>query len=150
MNKQGHIPTILMFVIALVLCVTSLVSFASYGEVVSVDSKKISNAITKAEFLQDYILKNTEISGRESIISEGELRDNFKKITEKRNIEIEGAGNFFGKVRNDEFEFRREGERYFLIIKGLFVVSENGNNKIKREFDVFMEFDGNGRLLNSA
>tara|TARA_Y100000310_G_scaffold337105_1_gene423298 strand:- start:666 stop:1166 length:501 start_codon:yes stop_codon:yes gene_type:complete len=152
MNKRGDIPTILLFIVALILAVYALFAFASFEDEVVFKSKEASNAVEKLNFNENYVFINAQFFGEESVkncinCDEEKLKERLKlEITEiNDNYRYEGAGNFFLKVRQKEFKFKDR----VLQINGLFVKGEEGDNKLINIFDLKIEFDSDGKVLSS-
>lgn len=152
-RKSGNVPIILLFIVALVLVITTLFSFLTFNNDFGKQSKEMADIASKVEFGNMYVFKIAEISGKDAILSgtsEGDLKNKFMEIAEKRDYRIEETGNFFGKVRNGEFSFDMKDRRYILEIKGLFVQAEEWANKIKRNFDMHIEFNDKGEVIKRS
>ena len=104
--------------------------------------------IEEVEFSQQYIYTQARLFVRETLLScascSGEkLKEKFMVLAadKEENFRYSGAGNFYGKIRNGEFEIDREGEILKLEIDDLFVESASGYNKIRREFSLSVEIN---------
>lgn len=148
-NKRGHLPTILVFVVALVLCTSALLAFVSFGNNFGHLSKELADTTTEADFSEKYIISSAAAIAEESAkVGSGQTKQEFMRIANERDLRLEAEGNFFGKIRAGEFEFDKQGNEYVLKIDGLFVQSQRGENKIKRNFNVLMRFDMEGKRIS--
>ena len=107
-----------------------------------------------------YVLVESELIAYETINCVGcvktDLKEKFQEVNKKINEGLEytsenrypGSGNFFGKIRGGDFEFKMDGVNYVLEIDGLFVKSKVGEMEIVRDFDLEMEFDQSGKLVD--
>ncbi|MBS3089228.1 hypothetical protein J4402_05680 [Candidatus Pacearchaeota archaeon] len=143
MNKKADIPTTLLLVIALVLSVTAIFILVSFAKDFQSSSTLFSEIAEEINFNQKYITQTSKIILSQTITScpsctEQQLKEKFKTLTtEKENTyRYEGAGNFFAKIRNSEFEIKKQNNIISLEIKDISIISERGNNKIERTFDV--------------
>lgn len=152
-KRRGNISLILLFIVALILVITTLISFLSFNKDFDGKSGEISDIISRVEFGKNYVLEIAEISGKKAILDagiEGELKNKFMEIVGERDFRIEEAGNFFGKIRNSEFKFDKEEGIFVLDIKGLFVQAEEGASKIKNNFDLHIEFNDKGEVVKRS
>ena len=156
-SKKGNVSIILLVVAALVMVVITLMNFISFKGEFDDESREMSEVIGEVEFNYNYVFKIAEVSAREAIelnrINGGDLKETFKGIIEKRDLRIEGMGNFFGWIRNDKFKFEKYEDKYIFEVGELFVESWRGlneENKIKRNFEIKIEFDDNGRILKKG
>ena len=147
-EKKGNVPTILLFMVALGLMVMTLFAFAGYNDLRNNLSHAISNAVSEAEFNYKYIVKTAELAGKEAIVESKpeEVKENFIKITALKDMRMDNLGNLFGKIRNREFVFEKRRGLFVLEIDDLFVRAQSGKNKIKRNFDLVIEFRENGEV----
>ena len=149
MKRKGNVAIIMLVIVALVASTATLLAFAGSGKNFGNQSEQISEVISELNFNHNYVFKTSEIIGREAVKSAGDFKGSFREITNNMDLRIEGMGNYFGKVRNNDFKFEREGENYVLEVNGLFVQAARGENSIKRNFDIKMKFDKNGELIKS-
>lgn len=152
MKRKGNVPTIMLVIVALVLTTATLLAFIGSDKNFGNQSRELSEITSEVDFNYNYILKTAELIGEDAIKSGGDVRENFIEIAGKRDLRIEDMGNFFGKIRNDEFKFDKLGEGYVLEVDGLFVSaqkSESKQDRIKRNFSIKMEFDKDGKLIKS-
>ena len=69
MNKKADIPTVLLFVIALVLSLTALFAFASFSKDFSSHSEELSEIAQEIEFNQEYITQTSKLLLTQTISS---------------------------------------------------------------------------------
>jgi len=149
-SRKGNVPIILLFIVALILVITALLNFLSFSGSFEIQSQQIADIMSRVEFGKSYVYSIAEISGKESILSGEDFRKKFKEIVDNRDFRIGETGNFFGKIRNGEFKFEKSNEGYILEVDGLFVQIEKGANKIRRNFDLRVEFDEKGAVLKTT
>jgi len=156
MNKRGDIATLLLPLVALAFSLMALFSFLSFDKSFENNSREINEMMNEADFAKQYVLKMAELILRDSIncnsnvygdICKEQMRERIMAIASKRDLEYYGAGNFFGKIRTDDFLITEGEEGYIFDIKGVFVQSKRGDNNIRRDFDIVFEFDSSGKLI---
>ena len=146
LNKKAQTAIGLMPLIAIVMSIATLIAMYSFSEGLESKSAEISDLLENIELNHKYIQAQIELiaeqTAKECINCEAEqLKEKFISISSEKEslFRYEGAGNFYGKIRNGEFEIEEIEGKYFLKIEDLFVESQNGYNKIKRNFDVEVE-----------
>lgn len=152
-KNRGNISLILLFIVALILAITTLISYISFNKDFDGKSGEISDIISRVEFGKKYVVDIIEISGKKAILNagiEGDLKNKFMEIVEERDYRIMESGNFFGKVRNREFRFDKEEGIFVLEIKELFVQSDEGASKIKSNFNIRIEFNDKGEVVKRS
>ena len=149
MNRKGQIALVLLPIVALVFSGVALFSFVSFDDSFETQSSEISEMISDVELSEVYIFKIVEISAREVIGSgSSNLKNDFKEEIAKRDLRTIYSGNFFGLVRNDNFEFYKVGESYILKVEGVSLFSKKEFNSMRRNFDLEIEFDSEGNVHN--
>jgi hypothetical protein len=156
-NRKGDIPIIFNLIVALVLIIMALVVIVSIRNDFTNGSEGRNGVISNVLFYQAYILEKVEVLGRESIKivgqEGGDLEIIFKNLANEKNLGIIGTQNFFGKVfrdgvgGRDEFSFVRIGDGYEFRMDEVFVEFEKGANRMKRSFDIKIEFDSKGKVI---
>ena len=158
-NRKGQIPILMLFVVTLVLVITSLVLFVSFEKTSGRDgtSSKVSEVIKNATKNQILVLDLAKGAASSTLVKNfGSVsKGGFSEEVGFRESELDENkralyGNFFAKIRDEEFEFSRVDEfepTVKLEIKGLFVQADTGNNYIKKDFDLCMLFDSDGKYL---
>ena len=153
MNKRAHTPTILLFIVTLILIVVALFSFASFDGEFAKDSKERSQILEDVAFLEQYIIKQAEITGSEIIASGGLIMSNdaiksrFQENTAKKNLGIEGAEEYFERIKNGDFVFIYESNGYVFEINYLVISSKSGANSFNRTLGFEIEFDFEGNVI---
>jgi hypothetical protein len=141
MNKRGDVPTILLFLVAIFFAVVALLAMGSFSSEFDNWSEQLNQMMGEAVFAKQYVLEIAEEIGNESVenckdCSIGELREEIKRVAAVRDLGYFGVGNFFGRIRNDEFVLERVGlSRVSFEIEDLFVQAKRGRNEVKRGFD---------------
>ena len=137
MNRRGDVPTILLFVVAIVLAVSALAAFVSYSGDSGKTSEQINEVMFSAEFYENYVYAKAELIAEEAI-EQGGTKEKYMEIAarEEEKFRFEEVGNFYGKIRNGNFTFEKEGEGYNLEIDGVFIAAKSGGNKVTRTFNV--------------
>jgi len=149
-NRKGQIPTILLFIVALVLSAATLFSFAGFKGDFSEKSQELFETSQALEFREQYIIGLVKFFGEDSIKQGGDIRSNFEKfaVENEKLKTYKETGNFYKKIRDDQFTFEKNLSTgfYELEIKDLFLISEVEKNRIKRNFGLKMEFDEQGNV----
>ncbi len=152
MSRKGQIAILMLFVVAIVLVIASLVSFVNFPRDFGDRSILVSRAIAGVQAGEDYVVGISKIITKETISRKSDIpQTDFMEVANRKDYGVQEAGNFFGKIRNSDFEFSMiSGEKYLLKIEGLFVQAEYGFNLIKRNFDLCMLFDKDGNYLGKS
>jgi len=156
-NKRGDVPTALIFVVAIALCLLSIFVFLTLNSNRVEDSGQRNLLMSTINLNEHYVKELLKFSAKEAIMDESEDKSSrFKEIVDKNNPSIIGMGNVFGKMRDNDFNFEKiansngGGYYYKLRVQGLFVSASAGENKIKRNFDVCMIFDAEGEFRGNC
>ncbi len=159
LNKRGHLPTILLFIVALFLVLTAWFTFIGFKSENQTRADGIADLVFDFETDSAYIPAVFERIVERAIVKadKSNFRNSFEteflKIAERVDSVSEASGNFFGKIRignkaknrlNDGYELTENGEIYTLEIKDVFVNVKNGNNEIKKRFDLSVIFTKDG------
>lgn len=157
MNRRGDVPTILLFIVAIALILSSLFIFVSFSGKFSV-SKEMAEMLYTSDFAVNYIVSETETIATNTVIGNikdcngGNFEDRFRCIAEEREANrLSLAGNLFGKIRNNEFKVYKNEKNYVVEIKNLSVKVNvvGGLSDIERNFDLNVSVDFDGRILSS-
>ena len=148
MNKRGDTPTILLFVITLILVGIALFSFANFKGTFAGDSEGRSIMLSSVDFYEKYTVKESEIIGGEVIKNNGG-KEEFQEIAKKKYLGIEGTEEFFARINSGDFKFEQEGENYIFEMKDLRVSASAGASFIRRNMEIKILFDKNGDVANS-
>ena len=148
-NKKGQVPIILLFLVALVLIVVVLLSYFGFDKNFGLQSKDFSYVMGEVGFAEEFVFTLSENAAKEAIESGQGTKTKFQEIVRLREegFRYESAGNFYGRIRNGDFEFVKNGNEHILTVKGLFVNSEREGNSVFRNFDLEMRFDDNGEIV---
>ena len=139
-NRKGDMPTILLFVIALVLVVTSLSVFVSFKADYIKESEERDSILTTISFYESYLKKEIEIVGRETIKSGGG-KEEFQKLIKERDMGIVELKSFFDRIDKGDFYFQKDREKYFFEMRDFAIGAFGGANSLRREFGIRVEFD---------
>jgi uncharacterized membrane protein YgaE (UPF0421/DUF939 family) len=141
MNKKAQVATIMLFLVAIGLSLTAWFTMVSFDNTLQEVSKNFSELTSDITFKENYIKEQSKLIGKETLSSCTQCSpEQFKQklieiSTEKENLfRYEGAGNFYAKIRNEEFEITKQDTSFSLKIKDLFVESQQGSHKVKRNF----------------
>ena len=141
MNNKSQVASALLFIMTIVLIITSIWTMVSFNSKLDSQSENLSQMMFEIKFNELYVMQQTQIIFQESILScqscsIEQLKEKIIQIAaERENLnKFEGAGNLYAKFRNSEFEISQSGSSYNLKINNLFVQSERGYNKIQRNF----------------
>ena len=148
MSRKGNVPILLLFVVALVLVITTLTTFVSFSKDFSVPTEQVSEILGEVDFSQQYVITSAALMGNQAIIQGGDIMAEFKDLSASRDLQVDSFGNFFGKIRNNEFRFEREDKGYVLEVKGLIVQSKRDVGSMVRHFDILLRFDGEGKPIS--
>jgi len=150
MNRKGDVPLIIMVVVTLALIVTLLFVFLTFKDSLNARSSEYSKLSSGLEFNYQYVVSTAKVIVKETYTSDDpavmdlDYKDRVIAIADKYDYNIKGEGNFFGKIRNGDFEF--DGDNF--KVSDLFVTSEFKANNAKRVFDLCLEFDAVGNFKN--
>ncbi len=142
MNRKGDVPMTLTIPVTLVLVIYALFSFYSFNTNFSLSSQTVSDMVEELHFSLDYVTVLAVIVANESVHSgTNDLKKDFQMRIASHDLQMDGVGNFFGKIRTGDFMFEEKDGKILLEIKGLFVKSVRGANEMKREFEIVKSFD---------
>ena len=148
MSRRGQVPIIMLFLIAIVLAITSLFIFSTTGNGFDGASLEVSKTISGVEFGYSYVADSAQLIAKEAIESKSDIpKEEFMQIAAGKDVGVLEAGNFFGRIRSGDFSFEREGDSYALTVDKLFVQAGYGNNLIRRDFNINMKFNDTGDLI---
>lgn len=152
MDRKGDVPTILVFVGALILVITALWSFATYDGRQVRPLENIDLVSNSLNSLQNYFYANIELFMQESLKdvadNGGSLEQKFKNSADKHDLRI-GNTNLFALIRTGKFYITNDAGGFDLRIDNVFIKLENDVAKGVRTFNIDMKFDGNGNRILS-
>ncbi|MEK6854954.1 MAG: hypothetical protein AABX73_01915 [Nanoarchaeota archaeon] len=154
-NKKADVPITLVLIVAFALSIIALISFATFNSELTTQSQDLSDMLFEINLAHDYIAEKAKLISEEAINScpacdNIDLKESFKSSAETQNFKISNIGNFFGKIRNNEFQFEQLDNTYTLKIENIILQSERNDNKISREFSICMEFNKNGKYSKNC
>ena len=158
MNKRGDLPTFLLFVVALALSAAALFSFASFNGSFTKISDERNLMMSSIGFYEEYLIKESEIAGRESLIETGAilpkgvsgptiqvsdeiLKEKFRELTKEKDLGIVGFGNYFEKIESGDFSFSLIPGGFIFEINDLYIEDSEGANKMRRNFGFKISYD---------
>jgi len=150
MNRNGQLAILMLFLVAIVLVITTLVSFYSFENSFSSKSVFVSKILSGISFGNEYFVNRAILIADETIRSNSaDLKGKFREVAISKNLMVQSpAGNFFKKIGDGGFYFAKEtDDLYKLKIEGLFIQASSGNNIGRRDFDMCLLFGKNGNYL---
>ena len=159
MNRKGDLPTILVFIVALVLVISSLVIFVGFKGGHEALSSEFSSAVSELNFYRDYVYYAVSVmTNKAAALADdknfaADFRTKLREIA-VRSYVVEGAEDFISKIKKDEFtvskdEFTvsKDGVIYILRVENVLVEAGRGGNlEIRDAFNVSLRFNENGVL----
>lgn len=114
LNRRGHIPTVLAFIVAVVLVIAVLFSQASFKQARQGDFSGVLDLQAELEFKERYVKSVFERSLSEAVENTREnsfagLCEEFKSKVEERSTNDLKFGTFFVNVRNWDCALSGEG-----------------------------------------
>ncbi|MDO8459812.1 MAG: hypothetical protein Q7S74_01760 [Nanoarchaeota archaeon] len=155
MNRKGDISLILLVLVAIVLSVTALFSFASFSNSFKGDSKDRTSIITNLIFSENYGKENLKFLAQQSIVcstppeicSLPDVKSRLQTFAQNKADVYEGAKPIFGKVIRGEFDFQSMNSIYKLEIKDISLDAKAGSNEISRQLTICMQFNNKGEYI---
>ena len=153
MNRRGDLPTILLSIVALTLYTATLFSFISFNGNFVEGSEGRADMLSDIAFYENYITAQTKVIAKEIIGEAGQIKDNeglkekFKEVAKKKNLNLEGMENYYGKILRGKFDFSRDNDKYWFEIKNLSLTAKRGANSIERKINLRIEFDYSGDVI---
>ncbi|HVY01247.1 MAG TPA: hypothetical protein VHA12_00595 [Candidatus Nanoarchaeia archaeon] len=145
MNNKGNIAFAFLPLIALIACTFAALSYLNLDDNYAAASMNISKMSTDVNVMQQYIESSSSLI-IEDFIKQGFTPDVLRQSAEKRDLHLEGQGNFFSKIENGEFKITRNGNKVILEVEGVFVQSRAGESIWKREWNLNTEATINGEF----
>lgn len=137
--------------VALALCLAGLYIFVSFKGGIEGKSKQTSVIVSESAFSYKYIVESCKSLGEKTIaVKSSDIELEFQKIaSEMEKYKSESVGNFYDKIKSEDingFLFIKKDAGYLLVINGLITESKQGDNSIKKSFNLKMIFDGAGKF----
>ncbi|MFH1290515.1 MAG: hypothetical protein ABIH92_03845 [Nanoarchaeota archaeon] len=155
MNRKGQIATTLLVIAALILSGMALYTMISFNDDIRLQSAVLNRLTNDAVLLEEYVLEQAKVFGKDLVLtcpscSREELKVKGQEFDVRRKTRPDGIGNFYGKLRNGEFTFKEQEGNFTLEIPNLLVQPEYKSNKIRRNFDLCLEFNQTGDYNKSC
>lgn len=149
LGKRGHIATWMILLGAIILVGLCIFSFLGYNGNFVEQANNLQK--TQVKFSNDYHYVHNvfDLLVSKSVRTSGGDLSNFKTEFGRNAVAISDdadlSGNFFGKIRNGDYEVKSltDGE-YEIILKDVFVKSEYGENEMIAYFDLDVRFNKDG------
>lgn len=150
MNKKADIPTTLLFVVAVVLSLTTLFIFLSAGSTFKGQSEQISKVIGIMELSQKYILSEAKSSLINTVscpdksnefCAVTDIKERFTKISSSSDFILPGTESYLGKIRREEFSLTQAGDIYILQVENITLTSQISQNKLTRTLSICLQYN---------
>lgn len=143
MNRRSQVPTILIFLAAILLVILALFAQLTFKNNFKSQSQLLSEMMQEIKFNKQYVLTQSSLILKETenscfSCSANEFKSRFQDLAASKKLSYfhEGAGNFYKKINEGDFTITKSNEAATLEIRQVFVQSQRGHNKIKRFFDI--------------
>ncbi len=162
MNRLGDLAMGLIVVVALALSLAALYSFVSYSN----NSQGASIALYELGYdvvhSTKYVERSASIIGREVVLCEQrgasgklceikDLKERFMTVADLRDYNTGRAGNFFGKIRNGEFEFVCNSDSLCLLkVEDVSIRAVRDMHSFERTLDLCLQFDSQGKVVGRS
>lgn len=150
MNRRGDLAITLILIVALFLSMYALFVFVTFDDKLNAKFIESSDMMINLDFSNRYIIEEAKLIVLESVVSGTSSKEKFMEIANDKDLRLNLAGNFFGKVRNGEFSFDNQEEGYLLKVDGVFVSLEKEDNIVKRNINLCMMFNENGEYVKTC
>ena len=88
MNRRAQIPTLLLFLVALILSITALFAFVSFKNDLNFQSEELNGMMEEINFNSEYTIEQTKIISKQALSSCGRCgSDAIKKRIQEAAIE---------------------------------------------------------------
>lgn len=150
LSKKGHVPTLLLFLFSVILVAAAWFSFLSFDGNINDKEEELYGAVHAANFEREFIefvftrmvdrtAKKADVSN--FIVSfNQEFKSYALRVDEKTDI----SGNFFGKIRNGEFNLTLQEEIYNITLNDISIIVDSNNNELKQTFNLTVSFNETG------
>lgn len=145
MNNRANLAFILLPVVALIACTLGIFSYITLDDNFGQQSMNIAQMSSDVNIMQQYIDSSASLM-IEDFIKGGFTPETLRQSALKRDLHIQGEGNFFSKIENGEFKIYRNGDLVILEVEGVFIQSRAGENLWKREWTMNVEAGINGEF----
>lgn len=155
LKRKGHTPTLLLFVVALVLCIAAWFSFLTFSDDIGQQSKEFQTFSDNVAFERTYadnaVRDLVTSAAREAVLGgdsgyEMRFASALAARVDRFGTFREVHGNFLGLMRNKAYTLERDGADYVFKMPGVFVQMESGVNKVIKRFDIEVRFLPSGEI----
>lgn len=143
MNNKGQIPTLMMFLGALVLVITALTAMATFTNDLEFKSDEVSTLMHDIDFNKKYTIAQATLLGNRAsnkcpYCSAELLKGSYQAaaLETETLFKYRGAGNFYGKIRSGDFKIVEKDNFYEMTVNDLFAESNSGDNQIRRFYNL--------------
>lgn len=155
MRKKAQIATALMVIVAIGLSAAALFAMLSFKSDFVFKSAEMEKITYQINFLNDYILEQSKVFAKETITacaecSPEQIAAKAKQFDANHKARSDSEGNFFAKLRNNEFTLTKNNNIYTLNVKDVFVQTQSSYNTLKRNFDICQEFNSQGDFIKDC
>ncbi len=158
LSRRGHVPTLMLFVAALALCIAAWFSFLTFNGDIREKAASLQswNERVEAERAYTEFVIEGLVAGaaREASAASAEDREDYEtrfdrflqlrvaRFSEAKNI----SGNALGLMRTHSYLLKPQGEGYVFELKGIFLKIEDGGNSVVQRFDMSVSFTPSGEI----
>lgn len=161
LNRRGHVPTLMLFVVALALCVAAWFSFLTFNGDIREKAASLQSWNERVEAERVYAERVIEglVAGAARDASEAlaasvedgegyETRfDRFLQVRVARFSDVKNiSGNALGLMRTHSYLLKQDGEVYVFELKNIFLKIEDGGNSVVQRFDMRISFMPSGEI----
>ena len=155
MNRKGDAPLILTILIAVILSSMALWVFITSNSQFRESSQQLDDSSVNLEFFQHYIIEEAKYIFSDSLsscvsCSLDNLKGKLLEVSIKKDKKIENTGNFFGRLRNEDFSLDFKDSVYYFRINDVFVKSGEGKSEITKTFNICLSFDSKGEFVSKC
>jgi hypothetical protein len=149
MDRKGNIAFLMLPVVALLACTLGIFSYLTLDDNFGENSANLASMASQVNVMQDYIESSAKLIARDYAVS-GMTADSLRESASRRDLHIEGEGNFFSKIQNGDFSVSKSGDTVLLEVKDVFIqarAGKEGENLWERRWDVALESGPNGEFI---
>ncbi len=141
--RRGDASVILLVVGALVLCILALSLFITYTSPRDKGLEEAQVLFKSVEAVEQYVQASAVLILKEAVIckecSAQTLQGKVQEIAGTHYSSIENT-NFFGRIRNGDFNVHEEGNSYYLTVPGVLFQVRTGANSMQRTQTISVSF----------
>lgn len=146
MHKRGHLPTLFLGAMVIVVFLAVILAVLSYSDNYKTVVSSYHALGADSDFREEYTKEIVRAIVNDSLnnIGEGDFEKGFRENFEARFMAHEetglNTGNIFGRVRNGDYEISNSNGIYVLTIEDVFIRSTYGVNEATKHFEVSVKF----------